>query len=93
MLKLLVAARHTAEQTDSEPENILQLQSKGLFYIWQDGTWAGQQELVALSRSAGYKIAIFQAGQPCWTLNPSTLPQARSISACGVDYSERCLKM
>jgi hypothetical protein len=36
----------------------------------QDGTWAGQQEQVALAREQGLRLRIYQAGQPSWVLAP-----------------------
>ncbi len=36
----------------------------------QEGTWAGQQEQVALARLEHIRICIHQAGQPLWTIAP-----------------------
>ena len=36
----------------------------------QDGTWAGQQEQVALARQYGVMIRVYQANQPAWTIKP-----------------------
>lgn len=40
--------------------------------IQQDGTWAGQQEQVALARCLGMVLCIYQAGQPCWNIRPDS---------------------
>ena len=45
----------------------------GACHAWpglQEGTWAGQQEQVALARLEGIRICIHQAGQPLWTIAP-----------------------
>ncbi|KAK9831129.1 hypothetical protein WJX74_004441 [Apatococcus lobatus] len=36
----------------------------------KEGTWAGQQEQVALARLERIRICIHQAGQPLWTIAP-----------------------
>ena len=36
----------------------------------QEGTWAGQQEQVAVARLFGVIIHIHQAGQPLWSIKP-----------------------
>ncbi|KAK9843989.1 hypothetical protein WJX81_001182 [Elliptochloris bilobata] len=36
----------------------------------RDGTWAGQQELVALARDQRVRLRVYQAGQPSWVLAP-----------------------
>ena len=41
----------------------------------QDGTWAGQQEQVALARRYGVMIRVYQANQPAWTIKPDTVPE------------------
>ena len=41
-----------------------------LLFALQDGTWAGQQEQVALARQYGVMIRVYQANQPAWTIKP-----------------------
>ena len=36
----------------------------------QEGTWAGQQEQVAVARLFGVVTHIYQAGQPLWSIKP-----------------------
>lgn len=43
---------------------------KGPTYALQNGTWAGQQEQVALARQYGVMIRVYQANQPAWTIRP-----------------------
>ena len=37
--------------------------------LLQDGTWAGQHELVAVARMLPADLRIYQAGQPSWTIS------------------------
>ena len=37
--------------------------------LLQDGTWAGQHELVAVARMLPAELRIYQAGQPSWTIS------------------------
>lgn len=50
----------------------------------QEGTWAGQQEQVAVARHFGVVIHVYQAGQPLWSIRPGfpDFPQVHSMQPC-----------
>ena len=54
----------------------------------QEGTWAGQQELVALARDQRLRLRVYQAGQPSWVLAPDfpDFPKVWSRPAYGNPY-------
>eukprot|EP00891_Asterochloris_glomerata_P003021 jgi/Astpho2/3021/Aster-03330 len=43
-------------------------------FMRQDGTWAGQHELVAVARMLPADLRIYQAGQPSWTISSGDAP-------------------
>ena len=51
------------------------LKFSNLFRVVQDGTWAGQQEQVALACHYGIMIRVYQADQPAWTIKPDMVPE------------------
>ena len=55
----------------------------------QEGTWAGQQELVALARDLRLRLRVYQAGQPSWVLAPDfpDFPKAWPQPAHGTHLS------
>lgn len=48
----------------------------------EDGTWAGQQEQVAVARLAGILIHIFQDRQPLWTIKPNYPEFPQVLTGC-----------
>ena len=59
----------------------------------QEGTWAGQQELVALARDLRLRLRVYQAGQPSWVLAPDSpdFPKAWPQPARGTHAFCLCL--
>ena len=53
------------------------LESADSCHVVQDGTWAGQQEQVALACHYGIMIRVYQADQPAWTIKPDMVPEVR----------------
>ena len=83
MLALSSAASHWKEVQNAgicslhRPEEILKptngsaggLSCSSTHCLLQDGTWAGQHELVAVARMLPAELRIYQAGQPSWTIS------------------------
>ena len=66
--------------------------------LLQDGTWAGQHELVAVARMLPADLCIYQAGQPSWTISSGVTsgkaggptlawPRASSTCTCGLEHA------
>ena len=55
----------------------------------QDGTWAGQQEQVAAARHFNVRIAIYQAGQPCWVIQTPDSAQVLCSPCCKLACIQR----